>query len=495
MKIIKLKLSNLELKEWEENLPEVISQLPWLEEVFDIIINHDDNYYQLEQLQNGLFIFCNIIGKYKTIGKVKIELCTIPHSKSGFWDKTIKNANTLLENFISSNENGEEAIKIYFINTPIGKEPLAGFYFPKRNVLILQDITHSDININLAINILEQLKELLPIKKVNNIKNNTQKNIEVKVGCDPEFQLWDLQNSSPIPASSIFQFEGKIGTDGTGDQLELRPDPGSPAEVIRNIYSLLKEICMTTYYDIRFNGPCSYGGHIHIGVGFPVKPYHSLLEALDDFIGKPTAKLCQRGSYGELSDFEVKNWGFEYRTPSALIFSKPCIAKIALKIAKLITEKAIKEEKLYYNDPPTINDYINLGLTSLEAKKWINFIKNPPSDNNSMLYFWKIRNTDKFKIGIRFHDEWKEEVKEKIKKEISNIELDYPLIINLFGLAKIRGKVNTILVPGYDIIEHSYANKTSIGVAREIREGKNINTFIKALKEYIQNIINKTEEK
>lgn len=220
----------------------------------------------------------------------------------------------------------------------------------------------------------------------------------VTVGCDPEFEI--VHNSSVVAPPQGYKSQHttaittKIGLDGAGNQLELRPSPStSEDEVCRELAFLMS----------RLNDPIStvghaypLGGHIHLGVGQPYYPHKDLIFLLDYFLGLPTlsASGSARGSYKSLGAWEQKNWGFEYRTPPAAVFQNPTICRIAMKIARNITEKYINEDEFVLNNckygfsvsnsgRPTEEEFrACTGLTADEYLQWqeelerINHLRN-----------------------------------------------------------------------------------------------------------------------
>lgn len=365
---------------------------------------------------------------------------------------------------------------------------LIGYFKPEIKMLVLSDITHKDSYVSYAEKVLHEILGILEKagykpKKIFK-KGKVKKMKLLSLGADPEFALRDEYGEVKTAEHYYSSLEKHIGCDGSGDQLELRPDPGSPREVVKSLKELLGEV--SKKFDVGYSESYSYGGHIHFGYGFPVEPSSSFLEALDDFLGERTRFLLKRHGYGDLSDYETKKWGFEYRTPSAAIFANPEIAKISLKIAKLIGEKAGKNQVIEYNSPPEKEDYVKLGLTEKQAEYFLDFTKGDKVFP-SILGFWGIKR--RHHIFIRFNDEWKFWVKDKIERKLNE---DFPKLkmdvkLGLFGLSKDRGEVNTIPVDGYGVIEHEKAHKDFIGIAYSLRMGEgDLDILIKSLEEVIK---------
>jgi len=370
---------------------------------------------------------------------------------------------------------------------PNGK--IAGYFRTKTKTLVLCDITHDETFIPVAKEVLLEIFDHLrrlghdPYK----IFTNSPKELKLQsLGTDPEFALIDIDGETVLAEDFYDSLEAPIGRDGSGSQLELRPTPGDIDTVVRSLKHLLSKVAKS--FDVGFDPHFSYGGHIHFGYGEPVTPTQDFLDVLDDFLGRRTRDLVERYDYGRLSDYETKPWGFEYRTPSGAIFSNPKIARISLKIAKLIGERL--GQKIEYNYPVRLEDYVKLGLTNEEALYFLDFTKEK-RQYSSILGFWKIKSKARARTFIKlyFSDEWHTEVKDQIRTAIrekfSTEEPREMIYITLYGLAEERGYVNTIPVKGYEVIEHSMANKTTIGVARSIRMGEDVDILIKALIDYI----------
>ena len=350
---------------------------------------------------------------------------------------------------------------------------LAGLYKPDDNILWLVDVTHHNQDTDAAFMVLNEICRILPIKERAKTSKRCRIKPEVTLGADPEFILKD--DGKTVSASSVFNsVTAPIGCDGEGTQLELRPTPSTqPQQVVRSIRQLLKEVSQHGY-EVSTNTPSyALGGHIHVGVGGSLTPSKTLLKALDDFLGIPTRYLTCRRGYGGCSNFETKPWGFEYRTPSAAIFSHPAVARIALKIVKNLVKLAIQDKDVSYGEVPQLQDYIKIcKLTPKEAETFMIFTRNfQPSDN--VLGLWKVKKKNvarkTYPLTLHFNDEWDDTVRGFLVDKAFRCRLPKPMTITLFGLKASRGDVCTIPVPGYEVIAHSAASTTSLGIARSLR--------------------------
>ena len=380
-----------------------------------------------------------------------------------------------------------------------------GHYLPKHKILLLTDFTHKYDNLKYAYKALKAIVKVLgidsnwPNYKIEKKTKNPKVKIDITLGCDPEFMI---RRNTWVRARDVYDsLENPIGCDGAGTQLELRPDPSSnPRIVISNIKRLLKRV-RNDGFDVQIADEAPLGGHIHVGFKFgtkvkPVTPSYPLLTAYDDFLGKRTNKLCYREGYGELSNFETKDWGFEYRTPSAAIFAHPEIARISMKIIKNLTKLATKGKQIEYNDPPTEEDYVRVAkLTKKEAAMFLEFVNNPPKPPYSILQFWKLKlnNTRRkktFPLEIIFTDEWNHKIANKVADWAKTLRLKKPVKLVLFGLREDRGKVTSgIRVKGYKRISHTYTenDKRKVGIAWHLRQNlDDVAKIFKPLRRYIK---------
>lgn len=179
--------------------------------------------------------------------------------------------------------------------------------------------------------------------------------MEVKLGADPEFMLYNTKNGRMTPASQFFPRDGVVGCDALRTPnrqsrpiAELRPRPAlSPLRLMANIEdAMLSAYRLAPYRNIKwlagsrpFQG-YSIGGHIHFS---NVELNSHILRALDSYLGLPVFLLENRQTavkrrvrYGYLADFRTKDYGgFEYRTLASWLIS-PQIAAAVLCLAKIV---------------------------------------------------------------------------------------------------------------------------------------------------------------
>ena len=158
----------------------------------------------------------------------------------------------------------------------------------------------------------------------------------ITFGADPEFELVKgrriVRASGAVPRGEVRLPWGAIGVDGAGDPLELRPVPGTtPRELVDNVGRLLLAVpkvvggvpsTMCEMYPI--------GGHLHIGFRNRrgvMNHAEEIVQAIDGELGEVFYSLNSRrrreSSYGRRGDWRSQEWGIEYRTPPAAIWSHP----------------------------------------------------------------------------------------------------------------------------------------------------------------------------
>lgn len=362
----------------------------------------------------------------------------------------------------------------------------AGFYCPKYQMFYLSDWTHNRGCLNVAKFLLPILFEKamafgFTIEKPSNIETIIKfPKWKVIIGSDPEFEELEYNNIySPIPTTIDGGEHSEIGRDGAGDQIEIRPKPGTLKEVISNIRELILRIPVPiSVKGDRFPLGC----HIHFSIPEElINSYHvaTICQLLDDFLGERLIELSgrARGSYKKLTAFELKNWGFEYRTLPSAVLLNPTIARITFKIAKNIVEKFIRHGKITYNEQPTIEDYVkHAKLTPKEYEIFDNFCKNYKSmySGEAINVNWRFKKLQK-KIRIIYYDDWLEENKLAIATIIKRSRILKKLGVEeivLYGLKKERGRViSGFNCRGYETIPHpiGQSHKFIFGLPWEVR--------------------------
>jgi hypothetical protein len=343
-----------------------------------------------------------------------------------------------------------------------------GFYDPLEDIGVFSDLTHYSRKSNALSNTaMNHIFSVIPERY--SPSGEVVERIQVKLGTDPEFELLN-NNGEVVNASSYLSNidstkrgispsytagNCEIGTDGCSSTLELRPAPGSPEEVVGNLASLIKKLNkdyggahVSIKGDVR-----AIGCHIHFGIGKSFEPPRELLLLLDLFIGKPSLAHngTARGSYGRVSSYESKPWGFEYRTPPASIMYSPEIFRIILKVGNLIVSKYMNLEpiKFYGVRHALFRDYVLLGLTKQEAVTLMTFFNKRKTKvlAGSVTQFW----TDDYtpikelkKVALEFTgDDWSSASKSyfarELQKLISTLDVKRNMTLVFYGLKRERG--------------------------------------------------------
>ena len=382
-----------------------------------------------------------------------------------------------------------------------------GYYLTAINTLVLSDVTHDRSCVRIFTVIFpDMIRELGLMPIVSNEKLTIN---EVTVGCDPEFEL--IADGDVLEASQVIS-EGtraKIGCDGAGDQVEIRPDANSqPIQVTQNIRKLIKTFS-EKYPDLDLTDAGDtypLGGHIHIGIGISYMPDKKLIELLDDFIGKPTINLSgdARSDYKQLGQVRSQPHGFEYRSTPASVFQEPAISCIVMKLAKNLTTKFLREQTLKYNSKPTIEDYVKVGgLSNQQAKYFMEFIRNK-KPKQSIIAAWKVKKPEMtlYEPNLVFKDVWSQSLKNAIVEMFRCCEIKFKdrITIEYYGLKAARGnRLCTIRVPGLQrtsSVKTLYSGSTvKIGISHDIRtisspESTFVTELVSSTKNFINNQIN-----
>ncbi len=202
----------------------------------------------------------------------------------------------------------------------------------------------------------------------------------ITIGGDPELELLSTNKKyDPIQQldfktdQDTFNISfGNIGCDGEQLQIELRPLPDTSInQVIKNMSKLIK--IYGKPLSIR-GDQYSLGAHIHFGIPEKAHKYtKNIIEMLDDFLGKRFINLSgkARKEFAILGSYQIKSYGFEYRSLPSAILLTPNTTRIVFKIAKNLVENLLTNGYIEYQENPTREDYMRLGGLSYNEYKYI----------------------------------------------------------------------------------------------------------------------------
>ena len=479
-----------------EGLPAAIQRHRDFRALFDIIACHGDWYprghggfnpHPTEIPPNTCLLFWNFSDRLPATFRMTLRIPNHVLQRIGgiAYDCrhsiTIYEENTVIHPFFSVPVTGIE------FHTPHGRH--LGVYYPEVNVLIGTDWTHNYEDFAI---LWPYIKEQLPLKRVDlpsPFDKEKDRYIPISIGCDPEAELIDPASGDCLAASMVIDggVEAELGVDGAGSPVEFRPPPGSPEDVVRELERILKRFSdeYPTYDLSPVGNNIPIGCHIHIGFGHPVDPPPSLIELLDDFIGRPLSRLNgkARGTYASLGAWRSQPWGFEYRTPPAAAIASPRIARIVFKLAYNLVDLYVnKKDPIEYSNPPDVGDYVRLGgLSEKEARMFLAYC-NSAYLPASLLAAWRLPAPKIPSIHLTFRDDWHISIANALRQDLEKRLTEmkrycrYPLV--LYGLHEDRGFVATIPIDGIDLLPEEKAPYSSfvrhggaywIGLPRAVR--------------------------
>lgn len=272
----------------------------------------------------------------------------------------------------------------------------------------------------------------------------------ITLGGDPEFEV--ICDGEVVPANSLFIFRDggtydPIGTDGASHTAELRPDAAySPEEYVENFLGLLEEVKEADILLSVQGDTYALGGHIHIGssndlvVQVLQDEVESFVEVLDDFVGRvllPTSGRA-RGSYARLGEYELKSYGWEYRTPPASFYADLEMVRIVYKLTKGLVEFLLREGEISYetleNGRARPEEYLRF-LSKEETEYFLSFPERWAKGEIIPL----VPMGDIPPVLFTFRDEWDEDNLRVFKEALKDLPVKRPVKLVLYGLAQRRG--------------------------------------------------------
>ncbi len=384
-------------------------------------------------------------------------------------------------------------------------------FCPSRKILLATDWTHDESRLNFVGDFLSYMEKNGLLKK----RSLEKKKPVVTLGADPEFEYVDpdseeilncremgIQDRVPIAGVGS---TGRIGSDGSGCQRELRPEPStSPEGLIENIEKLI-QAGLDEVWSLR-GDRFSLGGHIHIGGVEESRDFGKLLDyylAPLDVLNSPIRRESNYGKPGSPDSVRKQSYGMEYRTPPVGWLASKDLAKATLKIVKFAAEKHFYGEDIEITDNLGA-DLERLGLTEDEVKNFFDEIHKYQAEGlpKDLKAAWGHKVPPKF--VLEFRDRWHADVKEYIETIVRRMAAEEQLggRCVFYGLASDRGNVFSVVMAhmqGIDMPE-SYgfmpplktgAGKNHVGMPHSLRNNiKEVKRMEDTLLEIVKRTIN-----
>lgn len=197
-----------------------------------------------------------------------------------------------------------------------------------------------------------------------------------KLGADPEFAFVSDNGEIAYAGGIVLQGQGAFGTDGNPDIAEIRPGAAWNAaglvERLRETFTReIKRNPKVTDYEWHAGAAFNrngLGGHIHFGMPYSAK----FVAALDVLMALPMMMMedaaeakVRKFNYGHAADYELKPWGFEYRTLSSWLSSERK-AMAVLSVAQVLC-------RLFLQSPEKLDELVTLAggpLTAMELGRF-----------------------------------------------------------------------------------------------------------------------------
>jgi hypothetical protein len=195
-----------------------------------------------------------------------------------------------------------------------------------------------------------------------NINITTKKSfLDFTQGSDPEFTIVKSDLKTVVAAKGELNADDELGHDGNGVTFEARPEPSTnPIEHVNNIRGIfarqvLKNPKFLDYHWLAgsHNYGFPMGGHIHFGIKEKQFSPRVAANTLSQYVGLITLLLEDKkegllrrknSGYGEMEDYRVQSYGFEYRTPSSWLVC-PYITTAILCLAKVVMFECLNNDK------------------------------------------------------------------------------------------------------------------------------------------------------
>jgi hypothetical protein len=272
----------------------------------------------------------------------------------------------------------------------------------------------------------------------------------ITLGGDPEFEVYVDGELVPANRLSIFSnggTYGSIGTDGASSTAELRPSPAcSPREYLENFVALVRRVSRKGILLSVKGDTYALGGHIHVGssdnavVKVLKDEVGKFIEVLDDFVGRvllPTSGRA-RGGYARLGAYELKSYGWEYRTPPSSFYADPRMVRITYKLVKGLVEALLRKGEISYEtlgDGRARTEEYYRFLTKRETEFFLSFPQRWA--RGEIIPFVLTRGVPR--VFFTFRDEWDDDKRRVFKDALKHLNVGRPIRLVLYGLAQSRG--------------------------------------------------------
>lgn len=309
----------------------------------------------------------------------------------------------------------------------IGQKYVIFSYSKERNILLINcyaDILINDVVKNKIKKYIELLQKYVNLEKIS--KDISQN--KITLGTDPEFEILNSENMNITPME--VKNCKKIGLDGCGRQLEIRPAfKYSPKDITNEISNIMK---ILNGKKISVNeGTEPLGAHIHIGIdtvwyNIDKENINQVLSNIYScFIGsifiETNNDLRRYHNYGNINDYRNQNHGIEYRSLPSYVFIDKKLTNLIFKIFYNITEYFINRiehnEPIIFHRKPTLDEYKKIaGISFNELRILKNYATEKYNRNkNNILKYWVKPDKEK-----RIKIIWEGDFSDKVKKEIEN---------------------------------------------------------------------------
>jgi hypothetical protein len=207
----------------------------------------------------------------------------------------------------------------------------------------------------------KQIVKIESCKKQAKRFSTEQKKISIGSDCELSFALYKPLIKNFFCADNFLtaSLTTQLGCDGNSRIAEIRPNYSyNPLEHASNIKKIVKRLmrkmsskdaALNAYAGNGFGS--ATGGHIHFGIQLDsyTKQIISFLDLMSIFLlplenKRLAKKRRKRSGYGHLGAYELKSYGFEYRTPASWLYSES-ITKSILSLAHTMAYEFINNRE------------------------------------------------------------------------------------------------------------------------------------------------------